>query len=73
MDLGVDGTYIRGPILVHHINPLTPEDFNPWNMDKLLNPNNLITCSIETHNKIHYGDRIEDLSSERSPDDTKLW
>lgn len=69
-DLGVAGLYIDGKILVHHIQPITSSDIiNRHGM--LLDPNNLITVSVDTHNIIHYGKR--DLIIERSPNDTILW
>lgn len=72
-DLGINGLYITGPIIVHHIDPLVESDFEEWNEDKLLNPNNLICCSIETHNRIHYGSKKQLEIIERKPGDTKLW
>lgn len=72
-DLGLYGNDIDGPILVHHIDPLTDEDFIEYNIDKLLNPENLICVSIETHNTIHYGNEKQNTFVERSPGDTKLW
>lgn len=71
-DLGINGLYIEGKIIVHHINPLVEEDIINWNEDKLFNPNNLICCSVDTHNSIHYGRKLEMLV-ERRPGDTKLW
>lgn len=70
-DLGVEGHDIEGKIILHHINPITEEDFETYNIDKLLNPENVITTSLFTHNVIHYGNRIEEV--ERKPGDTKLW
>lgn len=70
-DLGVFGRYIYGTLYVHHIDPITPQDileFNP----KILDPNNLITVSDETHKRIHYGTPI-DPYVERMEADTKLW
>lgn len=72
MDLGCSGVPIQGKIIVHHINPLVEEDFLNWNVDKLFNEDNLICCSVETHNAIHYGQTLG-LSKERYPGDTKLW
>ena len=71
-DLGVDGCGIDGLITVHHINPLTPEDLDNWNIDKLFDPENLITVSDETHKSIHYKAKQIDFI-ERSPGDIKLW
>ena len=72
-DLGVLGMGIDGRILVHHINTLNESDFLNWNVDKLLNPENLITVSYDTHSKIHYGLESYEMSKERLPGDTKLW
>lgn len=69
-DLGILGAYIDGPIFVHHMNPLGPEDIEDW-QDYMIDPEYLITVSEETHNKIHYK-RIDDYV-ERKPGDTKLW
>lgn len=71
-DLGVDGVYIDGPIFVHHMNPIEEHDII-YKTDKLLNPEYLITCSLHTHNMIHYGTEIEDPYVERKPSDTILW
>lgn len=73
-DLGVPGYEIyRGP-LVHHLNPMTPEDLErgeAW----VLDPEFLITTTHRTHNAIHYGDAslIPRPLVERRPGDTKLW
>lgn len=70
-DLGVNGMYITGPIIVHHIDPITRFDIIN-NTFKLIDPDNLICTSIETHNKIHYATYNEPII-ERSPNDTILW
>ena len=72
-DLGIPGMYIDGPIIVHHINPLWSEDIEEWNTEKLFDPDNLICCSIETHNMIHYGNHKSEGYKERMPNDTNLW
>jgi hypothetical protein len=73
-DIGILSLPINDKIIVHHINPITEEDI--INMtDKLVNPENLITLSIVTHNIIHYGtaDRfIEDII-DRKEGDTIEW
>lgn len=71
-NLGVMGCDIPGLIIVHHINPLTPDDIEENNVFKLYNPENLITVSLPTHNAIHYKPRVEGFV-ERRPGDTKLW
>lgn len=73
-DLGVPGHEIRSRLLVHHMNPITPEDLErgeQW----VLDPDFLITTTHRTHNAIHYGDDslLVKPPVERSPGDTKLW
>lgn len=74
MDLGVDGYPIFNKPIVHHIIPMTPEDFEMGN-PLILDPNNLILVSHDTHNAIHFGTRalLKEQWTERQPGDTKLW
>ena len=73
-DLGIEGREIRGPITVHHINPITVEDIlngNPIVYDD----ENLICVTQNTHNAIHYSDDsilIKDPIM-RKPNDTCPW
>lgn len=72
-ELGI-GDEIMGRIYVHHINPLTAEDF----MDKtpaLTDPENLICMSFKMHQAIHYEDAIPVGFSftERKKYDTTPW
>ena len=72
-DLGVFGVYIEGSMYVHHINPIEEHDII-YLTDKLINPENLITTSGATHNKIHYSqEEKEEPWVERTPGDTILW
>lgn len=73
-DLGVPGYEIHGPILVHHMNPITMEDLQ-HGTDLVLDPKFLICTSKRTHNAIHYGDDslLPRQVVERRPGDTKLW
>lgn len=71
-DLGVTGVYIDGPVFVHHINPIEESDII-YQTAKLLDPENLITSSLDTHNKIHYNQEEREPWVERTPGDTKLW
>lgn len=71
-DLGVTGVYIDGPVFVHHINPIDENDII-YQTAKLLDPENLITSSLNTHNKIHYNQEEREAWVERTPGDTKLW
>lgn len=74
MDLGVDGYPIFDRPMVHHIIPMTPQDFEMAN-PLILDINNLILCSHETHNAIHFGSRalLHEEWTERTPGDTVLW
>lgn len=73
-DLGVEDHEIFDRVFVHHINPITPEDFIEGS-DRLLDLDNLITVSNETHNAIHYGDKssLRQELIERRPGDTTPW
>jgi hypothetical protein len=73
-DLGVPGHVIHGRIVVHHMNPITMEDLER-DIDRVLDPEFLITASQQTHNAIHYGDDslLVKPPVERRPGDTKLW
>lgn len=71
-DLGVFGIYIEGAMYVHHINPITEEDI-VYGTKKLHDPENLITTSGDTHNKIHYSQKEKEEYVERTPGDTILW
>jgi hypothetical protein len=77
-EMGVFGIWIEGRTLVHHINPVTRQDIlefmNGTYVDKLFNPNNLISVSYDTHNKIHYrADNKIPVLLERHPGDQNLW
>lgn len=71
-DLGVFGVYIDGPMYVHHIDPIDEHDII-YHTKKLLDPENLITSSLNTHNLIHYNQQEKEVWVERKPGDTKLW
>lgn len=70
-----NGLYVKNTnrIIVHHINPIKPEDIL-YNKSKLFDEENLICVSLDTHNIIHYGYDIKrNVIIERKPDDTLLW
>ena len=72
-DLGVVGHPISGKIIVHHMCPLDPEKLEHSD-ETILSPEFLISCSIMTHNAIHFGDAAPDHKPiERRPGDTLLW
>jgi hypothetical protein len=73
-DLGIPGYEIYTGLLVHHINPLSLEELERGD-ECVLDPEFLITTSLQTHNAIHYGD---DNLLPRGPitrkrGDTTLW
>lgn len=73
-DLGIQGYEIYSDLLVHHMNPLSAEDITDgesW----ILDPEFLITTSMQTHNAIHYGDErlLPRGPIIRQPGDTRLW
>lgn len=73
-DLGIPGYDIHSRLMVHHMNPIAPDDLvrgEEW----VLDPEYLITTTHRTHNAIHYGDEslIRRAPVERRPGDTKLW
>lgn len=54
-DLGVNGREIYSSIMIHHITPITVEDILE-RRKCLLDPENVICCSHNTHQAIHYSD-----------------
>lgn len=73
-DLGVMGYDIHGKILVHHMNPISLQDIENKS-DILLDPEYLISTSLNTHNAIHYGDAglLITTPIERTKNDTCPW
>lgn len=73
-DLGIPGREIFGRIIIHHMNPIRPEDIRNRS-ELLLDPEYLITTIHDTHLAIHYGDEHLLLQEpiERRPNDTCLW
>lgn len=73
-DLALPGYEIHDKIIIHHMNPMTPEEIEHGDAD-ILDPEFLITTTHRTHNAIHYGDErhLPKPFTERHPGDTKLW
>lgn len=73
-DLGIFGHEIHSGLLIHHMNPVTPDDLKRGE-EWVLDPEYLITTTHRTHNAIHYGDAslIARDPVERRPGDTRLW
>jgi hypothetical protein len=74
-DLGVPGYELHfGPLLIHHMNPITELDLISGE-DWILDPEFLITTSRRTHNAIHYGSKesLPPVVAARRSGDTNLW
>lgn len=73
-DLGIEDHPIGGRIEVHHINPITAEDIKN-HAECLLDLDNVICVSSNTHKAIHYGDAslLPHDPIERKPNDTCPW
>lgn len=73
-DLGVEGYEIHGQLLIHHMNPISPNDIRHGD-DRIIDPQFLITTTHRTHNAIHYGDEslLPRPFVPRRRGDTKLW
>lgn len=73
----IDGRQVevKRPIYLHHINPLSDEDIL-FHKRCVFDPENVICCSFETHEAIHYGDYrlLESMDLiVRKPNDTIPW
>ena len=74
-DLADPDMEILGPMIVHHMNPVSIDDILSVS-DYLMNPEYLITTCLRTHNAIHYSDMDaiqRGLPAERRPNDTSPW
>jgi len=73
-DLGIMGREILDRIYVHHMNPITIDDFEN-NYDALIDPELLICTSFNTHQAITFGtpNHLIKLPRERRRGDTRLW
>lgn len=74
-DLGIPDCQINGRVFIHHINPISKEDVILGN-EKLLDPENLVCISMDTHNALHYGDDSilnKNKIIERTPNDMCPW
>lgn len=73
-DLGVEGCEIYTNIIIHHMNPIRQDDILS-RTDLLMNPEYLITTTLNTHNAIHYGtdELLATAPISRSKNDTCPW
>ena len=74
-DLGISDREIGGLILIHHLNPISLDDILKRNLEVLVNQENAICVSHNTHQAIHYGDESLLITApiERSKNDTCPW
>lgn len=73
-DLAFIGMPCVGRAIIHHMNPISEEDLIHMDLS-VFDPDNLILCSLETHNAIHYGDssKLRKDFVRRSKNDTCPW
>lgn len=73
-DLAINGIPCFGRAIIHHMNPITEEELMHGD-DSVFDPDNLVLCSLQTHNAIHYGtsDSLRQDYAERRPNDTCPW
>jgi hypothetical protein len=73
-DLGVEGYEIYERVIIHHLNPLSAEEIVHGD-EAIVDPEFLITTTLNTHNAIHYGDErlLPRPLAARRPGDTALW
>lgn len=63
-----------GRAIVHHLNPITEEMLVAGD-ESIFDLDNLVLCSLQTHNAIHYGDpsQLRQDYVARRPNDTCPW
>lgn len=73
-DMAYEGYTIHGPIILHHINPISVDDILKESKS-IFDPENVVCVSHNTHLAIHYGDKNLLIESpiERTPNDTCPW
>jgi hypothetical protein len=73
-DLGILDREISGLIMIHHLNPISVDDILQ-RRECLLDPENAICSSPNTHRAIHYGDESLLIKAPivRSKNDTCPW
>lgn len=73
-DLGILDREISGLIMIHHLNPISVDDILQ-RRECLLDPENAICASPNTHRAIHYGDESLLIKAPivRSKNDTCPW
>lgn len=73
-DLGILGRELHTKVIVHHMNPMEAADLSRDD-PRILDEEQLICCSLQTHNAIHYSneEHLPRFFAERKPGDTTPW
>lgn len=72
-DMALEGYDISGVIVLHHINPIVASDILDVT-EKLMNPENVVCVSYDTHSRIHYPRNEQSIpNGERTLFDTCPW
>ena len=73
-DLAIPELELDRYVYIHHLNPLSKADFLNRS-DALMDPENVVCVSRNTHEAIHYGslDLLPKEWEERKEGDTTLW
>lgn len=74
-ELAMPDHKIRGKVILHHLNPLEPEEIEELD-ECVYDEENLVCVSLMMHNAIHYGsfDLVRPFEEiERRPFDTAPW
>lgn len=74
-DLAILDRHIYGKVILHHINPITIDDAK-FSTDLLMDPENVICVSTDTHRALHFSDLGILMPSDcisRKPNDTCPW
>ena len=73
-DLACEDHDIVGKVIIHHINPITPEEIESAS-PLLMDLDNVVCVSYDTHQAIHYGDAslLPKDYIPRAPNDMCPW
>lgn len=71
-DMALPGHEIFGRVLIHHIEPIDYEDILRHS-GKLIDLDNLVCVSFDTHQRIHYMTNCPEEYVDRRPNDMIPW
>lgn len=73
MDLAHPDFPVNGLVYIHHLNPITVDDILD-HRSCVFDLDNLVCCSMNTHNALHYSRDVERRDYvARKPNDTCPW